>query len=430
MGRFLSAVAVALATVESARFKKQGNANAKYIAGIPVLNDNGDSSLVESSEKTWIAMLDKEIGDSGIGKLCDAFGGACSRGHSKGVPFIAVQASESILKQVLSKHGRGVKHVEPSSTMYAVPEISANAQSASWGLERVGIASRRATGLGSHVYVLDTGIRVSHQDFEGRAIPGAESLNGRKVKACEGVEGCAGDAQGHGTHCAGTVGGKDYGVAPAATIYSVKVLGDNGSGSTQAIMLGMDWVATEGLRPAVASMSLGSNSKVESFGGAVDAVFEAGVVVVVAAGNSNMDACGFSPAWVPNAITVGSTDSNDVRSSFSCYGSCVDIWAPGSDITSAAHTSDRGSATFSGTSMACPHVAGAVAALFEEFPAMTSATAMSTLNRFAQENYISDLSNADVNVFLWVGDQSNTQAPPEDTPPTFVPAPCRRRFRC
>jgi len=289
-------------------------------------------------------------------------------------------------------------------------------------LSRVGTETRRATGKGSHVYVLDTGVRISHTDFEGRAKSGAESLG--EVSACEETDGsCAADAQGHGTHCAGTVGGKKYGVAPQATIYGVKVLGDDGSGSLEGIMSGMDWVAESGNRPAVASMSLGSNSKVEAFGDAVDAVFEAGVVVVVAAGNSNMDACGFSPAWVPNAITVGSTDSLDQRSSFSCYGSCVDIWAPGSAITSASHTSDNGDATHSGTSMACPHVAGAVAALFEENPGMTSSTAMQELNRFSQSNYISDLSDADVNVFLWVGAEGKGPSPPAETPPTFVPSP-------
>merc|ERR1719384_957854 len=312
--------------------------------------------------------------------------------------------------------------LEPDTTVYAVPEISASPQTASWGLSRVGMDSARATGKGSNVYVLDTGVRVSHSDFGGRAKAGAESLGGG-VKACSGSGACAADAQGHGTHCAGTVGGKSYGVAPAATIYAVKVLGDNGSGSLQGIMQGMDWVATDGVRPAVASMSLGANSKVAAFEGAVDSVFEAGVVVVVAAGNSNKDACDFSPAWVPSAITVGSTDIRDQRSSFSCYGQCVDIWVPGSDITSAAHTSDDGDATFSGTSMACPHVAGAVAALFEEIPSLTSQTAMKTLKKYSQTGYFSDLSNTDTNTFLWVGDEASQPAPPAETPPTFKPAP-------
>lgn len=367
-------------------------------------------------------MLDKKVDEKVYGKLCDAFGKGCTKGHSRGVPFVSFSASDSKLGRVMQALGNvGIKYFEPSTTVYAVPEIDAKAEPKSWGLGRVGAETRRATGKGSNVYVLDTGIRVSHGDFEGRALPGAESLDDGVIVCAANDKNCAADRQGHGTHCAGTVGGKEYGVAPEASIYAVKVLSDRGSGSMDGILGGMDFVATEGARPAIASMSLGAASKVEAYEAAIDAVFEAGVVVVVAAGNSNIDACGFSPAWVPNAITVGSTDSRDLRSSFSCYGSCVDIWAPGSDITSAAHTSDSGSATFSGTSMACPHVAGAVAALYEEIPGLTSATVMQELGRFAQNGYISDLSEDDVNVFLWVGAEGEGPAPPAETPPTFVP---------
>merc|ERR1719323_234464 len=178
---------------------------------------------------------------------------------------------------------------------------------------------------------------------------------------CNGDLSCAGDRQGHGTHCAGTAAGESFGVAPSAAIRSIKVLSDSGSGQWTWSYYALDWLATHPTRPAVASMSLGGSGTQQAMRDAVDAAVNGGVTVVVAGGNSNSDACNFSPAFVPSAITVGSTTSLDERSSFSNYGSCTDIWAPGSSVESAAHTSDTGSSTLSGTSMACPHVAGGAA---------------------------------------------------------------------
>merc|ERR1711972_591611 len=180
-------------------------------------------------------------------------------------------------------------------------------------------------------------------------------------KECNGDLSCAGDRQGHGTHCAGTAAGETFGVAPTAAVGSVKVLSDQGSGSWSWSYYALDWLATNPTRPAIASMSLGGSGTQQAMRDAVDGATNAGVVVVVAGGNSNSDACRFSPAFVPSAITVGSTTSRDARSSFSNYGSCTNIWAPGSDVKSAGHRSDTATATFSGTSMACPHVSGGAA---------------------------------------------------------------------
>merc|ERR1719225_1094879 len=213
-----------------------------------------------------------------------------------------------------------------------------------------------------------------------------------------------------------------YGVAPGAAISSVKVLSDQGSGSMSGIVAGIDWVARQS-GPRVGSMSLGGPGVSQSFQTAIDSATRAGVTIVVAGGNDNSDSCNFSPAFVPSAITVGSTTNSDTRSSFSNYGRCTDIWAPGSDILSAGHRSDTGTATLSGTSMACPHVAGGAALLLEGNPGLTSSGVLSTLAANAKKNQISDLKSGDTNQFLWVAGDSPTPPSPPTTPSPTPPSP-------
>ena len=301
-------------------------------------------------------------------------------------------------------------HVDPTSEFLQLG-------AATWGLNRIGADSRDRTGAGATIFILDTGVRTTHNEFGGRAASGADVSSGSLVE-CNGNAACAADNQGHGTHCAGTAGGTNYGVAPSAQIRSVKVLGDNGSGSWSWSYQALDWLATSSVRPAVASMSLGGNGRVAGMKDAVNAAVNAGVVVVVAAGNSNSDACGFSPAYVPSAITVGSTTSNDQRSSFSNYGTCTDIWAPGSSVLSASHTSDTGTATFSGTSMACPHVSGAAALILGANPSFTSQKILQEMLDFSAWDTISDLKAGDTNALVYIGAGG---APP--TPPTPAPQP-------
>jgi subtilisin family serine protease len=259
-----------------------------------------------------------------------------------------------------------------------------------WGLTRVSSRSSpnygsgtfsysSSDGSGVRVYIHDTSIRLTHQDFGGRAVFGANFVGGSNA-----------DNHGHGTHCAGTATGNEFGVAKAATVVAVKVLGDSGSGATSGIIDGLNWmvgdVQSRGVR-GVGSMSLGggANTALDS---AVNSADAANIPVAVSAGNSNADACNQSPARASGAITVAASDINDVLSSFSNYGSCVDIIAPGTSILSASNLSDTGSTTKSGTSMSCPHVAGVIANYLAKNPNASTSQVKSYLDSSTTKNAI------------------------------------------
>ncbi|MER7184075.1 S8 family peptidase [Streptomyces hyaluromycini] len=230
----------------------------------------------------------------------------------------------------------------------------------SWGLDRVDQAalpldrsytSPGSAGAGVTVYVIDTGVRITQADFGGRASYGWDFV---------GNDRSAGDGNGHGTHVAGIIAGTRYGVAKKARIVSVRVLDDTGAGTTAQVIAGVDWVTAHARRPAVANLSLGGYHSAQ-LDTAVRNSIRAGVTYTVAAGNDGLPAARFSPADVPQALTVGATDRTDTRAEFSDYGPAVDLFAPGVAITSDSFASDTGRATYSGTSMAAPHVAGAAA---------------------------------------------------------------------
>jgi subtilisin family serine protease len=235
---------------------------------------------------------------------------------------------------------------------------------ADWGLDRISTRTLvldgnyifpGIAGQGTDAYIVDTGVRITHNEFAGGRAKWGSNFVG---------DGIDSDCNGHGTHVAGTIAGQTYGVAKAANVIAVKVLGCGGSGSYAGVIGGVQYVATQygtTKRPSTANLSLGGGKSV-ALEDAIKAGTTAGVTYLLAAGNSNSDACLGSPSGVGGtagpAITVGSTNRNDVRSSFSSYGKCVDVFAPGELITSAWSTSDTDTRTISGTSMATPHVAG------------------------------------------------------------------------
>jgi serine protease len=243
-----------------------------------------------------------------------------------------------------------------------IVSINATTQSnATWGLDRIDQSSLplnqtynyEGNGTGVNVYVIDTGVRNTHEQFGGRSASGFDFVDNDTDSS---------DCNGHGTHVAGTIAGSTYGVAKGAKVFGVRVLDCEGSGSISGVIAGVEWVTNQHKKPAVANMSLGGGAS-QALDDAVKASIKAGVTYAVAAGNSNVTACNSSPARVAEAITVGSTTPSDARSDFSNFGACVSVFAPGSDITSAWFKSNTATNKISGTSMASPHVAG-VAALY------------------------------------------------------------------
>ncbi len=302
-----------------------------------------------------------------------------------------------------------VAYIEQDQRM----SISATQSNATWGIDRIDQTSlplsktyTYPTSTGVHAYVIDTGVRATHTEFSGRMGNGFDA-----IKDGNGTNDC----QGHGTHVAGTVGGTTWGVAKNVTIHAVRVLGCDGSGTNSGVIAGMDWVVANHVKPAVANMSLGGGAS-QATDDAIARMTNAGVVTVVAAGNDATNACNYSPARAPSAITVGSTTSTDAMSSFSNYGSCVDIYGPGSSITSASRTSDTGSTSLSGTSMASPHVAGVAALYLSKNPTATPAQVTSALLTNALNSKITGIPSG-VNKFVNI---QFLNGPVTDTTTTLV----------
>jgi len=376
---------------------------------------DGESASPEESNYIIVfkpaANLDREIRGIGPGqgkvgpRFQNAFKGVMARLTERQVTALSRNPNISFIEK-----DSPVSLVEPTNVN--------NQASAPWGLDRIDQTTGRdstytytATGSGVTAYVIDTGIYSAHSNFGGRVLPGFSSIAG-------GTQDC----NGHGTHVAGTIGSATYGVAKSVSLVPVRVLDCNGSGTVSGVIAGIDWVSSQavgGLKVANMSLGGGASTAIDT---AVNTLINRGVTVVVAAGNNGANACNYSPARVPGAITVASSTSSDGFSSFSNRGSCVDIIAPGSAIQSTWHTSTTATNVISGTSMASPHVAGTVALFFQKFGYLTPAQMEQQLKSRATTNVISGVPSGTLNAFLFTAPQL-VESPSPSPSPTIGASP-------
>ncbi|BCA99191.1 serine protease [Acinetobacter baumannii] len=365
-----------------------------------VANPVNDSSQAKGIIKNqYIVILNKDAGPS------KDFAQNIAKQHAGKV----LQSYDTVLKgfAIYLPDTAGVAFIEAmkknphvlSVESDTIVNIDATTQSnPDWGLDRIdqkalplnSTYSYLQTGSGTTAYIVDTGILSSHQEFSGRVLSGYTAISDGNGTT---------DCNGHGTHVAGTVGGTTYGVAKNVNLVPIRILGCDGSGASSNVIAGLDWILKNGKKPAVVNMSLGGATS-SSLDSAVENLYNNGYVMVVAAGNSNTDACTSSPARVSKAITVAATDNTDTRASYSNYGSCVDIFAPGSQINSSWIGSNTATKILNGTSMATPHVAGVVAEMLQSTPTASPQTISTNLLNQASSNVVKTLQVAQTACYI------------------------------
>jgi len=360
---------------------------------------NTTSSLLDSSQakgiikNQYIVILNKDAGPSidFAQNIAKQHGAKVLQSFDtvlKGFAIYLPDTAATAFVEAMKKNPK-VLSVENDTVI----KIDATTQSnPDWGLDRIdqkalplnSAYSYLQTGSGTTAYIVDTGILSSHQQFSGRVLSGYTAISDGNGTT---------DCNGHGTHVAGTVGGSTYGVAKNVNLVPIRILGCDGSGASSNVIAGLDWILKNGKKPAVVNMSLGGDAST-SLDSAVENLFDNGYVMVVAAGNSNTDACSASPARVSKALTVAATDNTDTRASYSNYGSCVDIFAPGSQINSSWIGSNTATKVLNGTSMATPHVAGVVAEMLQSTPTAAPQTISTNLLNQASSNVVKNPSGS------------------------------------
>jgi len=385
---------------------------------------NVASAQQDQSEGSYIVVLKGSNSSSSVEADISRAGGRTERRFTRVLNGLSVRIKNSEVSRL--RNNPNVLSIERDQQMFAVDTQS---PTPSWGLDRIDQRSlplnstftATAQGSGVDTYIVDTGIFASHTEFTGRLAAGFSSIadsNGTN------------DCNGHGTHVAGTTAGTIYGIAKSATLIPVRVLDCSGSGSNSGVIAGLDWIVAHHIsgKAAVVNMSLGGGAST-ALDTAVQNVINDGIVMVVAAGNSNVDACSTSPARATNALTVGATgqysagESTDSRSSYSNYGPCLDIFAPGSRITSSWIGGSTATNTISGTSMASPHVAGVAAVLFGRYPGSTASEIASMLLTSATPNVVIGPGTGSPNYLLYLDPLGGTPTAPDAVAPVAPSAP-------
>ncbi|GID93678.1 S8 family peptidase [Amorphoplanes digitatis] len=376
-------VAPAVAAPAAGQIRLAGTADAVAGSYIVVLKD----SAVRTGTNRVAAVGDKSA------DLARGYGAQVRRTFGAALNGFEANMSEAAAKRLAADPS--VAYVEQNQRV----SLLTTQTGATWGIDRIDQKARplsttytyTVTASNVTAYIIDTGIKYTHNDFGGRARFGYDAVGSGGV-----------DCNGHGTHVAGTVGGTVYGVAKQVKLVGVRVLNCSGSGTTAGVIAGVNWVTQNAVKPAVANMSLGGGAST-TLDNAVASSISSGVTYALAAGNSTANACNSSPARVASAITVGATTNTDAKASYSNYGTCLDIFAPGSSITSDWYSSNTATNTISGTSMASPHVAGAAALVLSASPSLTPAQVRDNLVNRATTGVVTSPGTGSPNRLLYVG---------------------------